>query len=412
MYKNTDFLATLVALSIFLGSDIQAQNALDFDGVDDYVETTYGGISGNAARTVEAWVNTTANCNPTNGGVQQVITDWGSNSQGGRFTMNVLWADAIRLEVNGNGVSGTIPINDGNWHHVAAVYDPSAPNPVSLYVDGSLDAAGSLTVSVNTGTDFDLRIGKRIEGIPMFDGMIDEVRVWNTALSQSAIAASMNAEICTIPSNLVAYYRFNQGDAGNMNFGQTTLADNSGNGNNGTLSNFTLSGSQSNWVNGAMLSVLDNTAQDDGFGNLSANASGIAYQWLDCNLGFAPISSETSQAFTPSGTGSFAVEVTDGSCIDTSSCMVVTTVGLTENADYNQLVIYPNPTNGQVTLQLPIEFLNSIVSVFNMSGQLVHSIPQVSSQRIEIDFILPKGFYLLEVESASGKILRTKLLKE
>ena len=63
-----------------------SQNGLDFDGVNDYVQTTYSGISGSSARTVEARINTTANCNPTNGGTQNIITDWGVQTTRGRFT--------------------------------------------------------------------------------------------------------------------------------------------------------------------------------------------------------------------------------------------------------------------------------------------------------------------------------------
>ena len=165
----------------------------------------------------------------------------------------VLWSNAIRLEVGGNGLSGTIAVNDGNWHHVACVYNPVSATPVELYVDGVLDAAGSLTVPTNTGTSVDMRIGQRVDGINHFDGEIDEVRVWNTAKSQIELTANMNNEMCSIPSDLVAYYRFNQGVAAGSNPTETVLIDDSGNGNNGTLTNMALNGATSNWVTGVTL---------------------------------------------------------------------------------------------------------------------------------------------------------------
>ena len=104
-------------------------NALSFDGTDDYVLTTAQGASGNSARTIEAWVKTTANCIPgAGGGVQQTIVDWGVFATSSRFTFNLLWANAPRLEVGGNGLSGVTAVNDGYWHHVAVVYDPNATN--------------------------------------------------------------------------------------------------------------------------------------------------------------------------------------------------------------------------------------------------------------------------------------------
>jgi hypothetical protein len=124
-----------------------------------------------------------------------------------------------------------------------------------LYVDGVLDVAGSITVPVNTGSSVNMRIGQRIDGVNSFDGEIDEVRVWNTAKSLVELTANMNNEMCSIPSDLVAYYRFNQGIAAGANASETILIDDSGNGNNGTLTNMVLSGATSNWVTGATLTA-------------------------------------------------------------------------------------------------------------------------------------------------------------
>ncbi len=227
------------------------QNALHLDGADDYVQTTWSGISGNSARTVEAWVKTTADAVSN----QQVILDYGTAATGGRFTFNILWANAIRLEAHGNGLSGSIPVNDGNWHHVAAVYDPTATNKVSLYVDGVLDIAGNLTVNVNTGTTVPLRIGRRVDNAKKFEGSIDEVRVWNVARTQSQIQATKDITFCTMPSNLMAYYTFDQGVGGTNNPDETSLYDLSGNNYHGTLMNFALNGAASNWTSGATLTT-------------------------------------------------------------------------------------------------------------------------------------------------------------
>lgn len=401
----------LFASVLHFSNGLSAQNALDFDGVDDYVQTTFPAITGNSARTVEAWINTTANAIPNAGGIQQVITDWGSNYQGGRFTFNVLWSNAIRLEVNGNGVSGTIPVNDGQWHHVAAVYDPSAPSPVSLYVDGVLDVAGSLSVTVNTGSDFDLRIGKRIEGLPMFDGSIDEVRVWNTARLQSELAANMTKEFCAIPSELVAYYQFNQGNAGNPNFGETTLNDNSGGGNDGTLLNMTLSGAESNWVTGATMApgTIDNSAHDDGAGNLTAQQDGVSYQWLDCNNGNAVIAGATGQMYSPGVNGSFAVELTGAGCIDTSACIMISTVGIDQENDLTAMSVYPNPSVGIIQLEMPTDAPTNY-QVIDLSGKMVAS-GMIRSKIATLDLGLAAGTYFLQVTNENGTGVRKMVIR-
>ena len=240
-------------LLLFILSHTFAQNALNFDGIDDYVATTYPGISSNNARTVEAWIKTTANCDPGLGGVQQVITDWGTFVTGGRFTFNILWSNAIRIEVGGSGLSGSIPINDGEWHHVAVVYNPILPAPYSLYVDGVLDISGSIPTTTNTVLGADLRIGKRVDDARLFDGTIDEVRVWNYARSADEISDNMLNEFCVIPEELVAYYKFNQGISGGVNPLETVLFDQAADSFDGTLLTFALDGAISNWLTGADL---------------------------------------------------------------------------------------------------------------------------------------------------------------
>lgn len=245
----TSLLAIAVAMFTLICTT-SAQNSLDLDGVNDYVQTTFAGITGTSPRTVEAWINTTANANPSASGVQQIITDWGIFATGQRFTFNVLWSNAIRVEVSGSGLSGTIPVNDGLWHHVAVVYDPTQSNQLSLYVDGVLDVAGNITTPINTMSG-NMRIGQRVDGARHFDGKIDEVRVWNTAKSLADLQASANAELCGAQTGLVAYYQCNEGMAGGTNTGINSLPDLSGNNNNGTLLNFALSGAASNWTAGA-----------------------------------------------------------------------------------------------------------------------------------------------------------------
>lgn len=250
------YFKSLIIIALFLGLNInsKAQNALNFDGVDDFVVTGYNGVLGTGARTIEAWIKTTANANPSAGGSQKVIVDYGNFITGGRFTFCVLWANAIRIEVGGSGLSGTIPVNDGQWHHVAAVYNPSVTNKYSLYVDGVLDVAGNITTTLNTVQYSTVVIGRRIDGINLFDGSIDEVRIYDYAKPLSLIISDTIHELCSPPANLVSYFKFNEGIAGGTNTGNITAYGSVGN-QTGTLYGFSLSGSTSNWILGKNLLV-------------------------------------------------------------------------------------------------------------------------------------------------------------
>jgi hypothetical protein len=89
------------------------------------------------------------------------------------------------------GVSGAIAVAFDEWHYVCGTYDTT--NGAALYVDGVLDGTlDDLTgISVNT---FDVTIGANLEDTGwkpyrLFDGMIDEVRIYNRALSADEVAA-------------------------------------------------------------------------------------------------------------------------------------------------------------------------------------------------------------------------------
>ena len=122
-------------------------------------------------------------------------------------------------------ITGTKAITaDSVWHHVAATYDGTTWH---LYLDGS--DAGSLVVGApaNAATNALTSIGsaRTTAGVAagFFAGSIDEVRIWNSALSSAQIQASMDTEITTPQSGLLGVWNLNDGSG-------TSLADNSGNG--------------------------------------------------------------------------------------------------------------------------------------------------------------------------------------
>ena len=83
-------------------------------------------------------------------------------------------------------VFGTRNVNDGNWHHAVGVYDGAN---LSLYIDGTLDASVASTGTITTNA-LNVYIGENAGATGrQFNGLIDDVRVYNTALSASQISA-------------------------------------------------------------------------------------------------------------------------------------------------------------------------------------------------------------------------------
>ena len=77
-------------------------------------------------------------------------------------------------------------VNDGQWHHIVGVYDGAK---LCLYVDGRLDNSVEVSKSIDTN-DAPVCIGGHSEkGERCWNGLIDEVRIYDYALSQNEIAA-------------------------------------------------------------------------------------------------------------------------------------------------------------------------------------------------------------------------------
>lgn len=401
----------ITALSFFPNENLRAQNAITLDGTDDFIQTNYTGITGNGARTVEAWIKTTANAAAN----QQVITDWGANATGSRFTFNILNNNALRLEVNGSGVYGTIPVNNGQWHHVAVVYDPAATTKVSLYVDGVLDVAGNLTTTVNTGSTVKLRVGKRIDDAKFFQGTIDEVRVWNVARTVSEIAGNKDIEFCSPQSNLVAYYKLNEGTAAGTNTGITSVADFSGSNNAGTLNNLALSGTSSNFTAGAALtqtSINNTLTNNSGVLTATENGAGTTYQWLDCNNGNSPVASATNQTFTPVASGSYAVRITKNGCVATSACELVSVLATNQVNFKNAISLYPNPTSDNTSVQLGETYESINVTLRTITGQIVSQHNFKNTNAFNLNVKEAAGIYFVSVETNTGESAVLKLVKK
>lgn len=226
-------------------------NALDFDGIDDYIDLPFMDFSGSNAITFEAWVKPT-----------DITTDYSYYILAQETVGNPLW----RLGFQNYGTklafglnTGTdnyeeliIPINPSDYAgkriHLAAVYDGI---DMILFVNGIEKGRQS-----KTGTLYYAPvIANQISGYgftnDLFKGRIDEVRIWSAGLTETQIRKVMIREINETYINgsvaglawtdLDVYYQFNNGVSCKDNTGKNILKNiSSYPGNNGTLTNFDL----------------------------------------------------------------------------------------------------------------------------------------------------------------------------
>ena len=163
-------------------------NALAFDGVDDIVRVFgYPGVGGVESRTVCAWIKTVD--------TEGEIIGWGATGvAGGRWVIRTEGDGYLRVEVGGGAIVGSTVVCDGGWHHLGVVLDNDGTpnvNEIRLYVDGVKDDLGwnESDQVVNTSLGPDVRIGVWKPGHRYFEGLIDEVRIYDRALSVEEIGA-------------------------------------------------------------------------------------------------------------------------------------------------------------------------------------------------------------------------------
>ncbi len=269
------YLYTLL-FTLLVAIPTSAQNALNFDGNDDVVQSTYSGPLGTTNRTFEAWVYVSSSAPTSN----LCILDYGVNAVGSRNTFNVSGSRALSFISGGTNANISSSPNDvpvDQWAHVAFVLDNGTGY---LYVDGVQVGTGNLTTVNTPAGNQNVKIGERVNGgsIP-FHGSIDEVKIWDVARTQVEIQTSMNDEMCSTHPNLNLYYRFNEGVANGTNPGTLQAADDSGNGYTGVLSGFALAGTTSNWTNGVALTpgLTSTSIQENACETYTWTANGQTY---------------------------------------------------------------------------------------------------------------------------------------
>jgi hypothetical protein len=240
--------------------------SVSLDGVDDYIDLGSSSTLNPADITVSMWIK------------PHVLTSWDYLFTRGRAD----YVEAYRFEVGatdlycafGNGSSnGDIQrahgMSNGNWYHVAVTYDGST---AALYKNGSrLGATQSISIVMEQDSDT-TTIGQPLVGAgSYFDGEIDEVAIWDSALSAAQILAIYNGGTpqSLAPYSPVAWWRM--GD-GTLDDGSKRLIGDQVNPTLGsdlvTNGNFA---TDSDWIKGAGWTISGGVASIDGSQGGSVN---------------------------------------------------------------------------------------------------------------------------------------------
>ena len=213
-------------------------NAAEFNGSSSKIDLPNLGIGGASTRTISAWINVNSLS------AHQTIFQFGSNASKERFGFDVTTAGKLEISTYGRDITtSSAQITVGSWFNVVVTYNGNAietATNIQIYVNGSVVAISNIGTTIgnlNTG-NANYAIGyDRLNTRQYFNGKIDQVRIFNSALPQAAITALYNETTTTATypyvdyvganPNSIAYYKMSDaidqfgnynGTATNVNF--------------------------------------------------------------------------------------------------------------------------------------------------------------------------------------------------
>ena len=137
-------------------------------------------------------------------------------------------------------------------------------------------------------------------------------------------------------------------------------------------------------------------------GQIAADQSGGAYQWLDCDNGNIEIVGATSQSFSPLASGNYAVEITIGNCSKTSACAEVTVFTSLHENNLSLISISPNPVKDVLHIENYNELLQVIsIEIVDAFGKRALKVAS-KDETINISK-LPAGTYFLTINHDAGQ---------
>jgi hypothetical protein len=142
---------------------------------------------------------------------------------------------------------------------------------------------------------------------------------------------------------------------------------------------------------------------------LTAAATGVAYQWIDCSTN-QPVGGATNQSFTTTEVvGTYAVIVTANGCSDTSTCISVDQSGISEG-DFNFGLI-PNPANESVLIQWDTDAVH-MIELLDEAGKIVRRVYLTgAAQQVEFSLAqIAAGVYHVRLSGAENISIK-KLIK-
>ena len=173
-----------------------ANSAYNFNS--NKITTNCTGIQGNGARSISFWYNLNQNSSNTEDGV---MVGYGENgSCGGGWSCSISGNKPL-IDISTSYAVYSLTASINNWYFYCITYDPSfGSNTLApkIYINGALQTAISVTnstgCSINTGNWNTLTFGGYSNPLQYFNGKLDDIGIWNRALTQQEITNLYNSD--------------------------------------------------------------------------------------------------------------------------------------------------------------------------------------------------------------------------
>tara|TARA_R100000808_G_C2104277_1_gene120414 strand:- start:163 stop:924 length:762 start_codon:yes stop_codon:yes gene_type:complete len=224
--------SSMAKLNSLVNVTFSNTKSIDLDGVDDHMTANGAGNDiSSSTGTMSIWVkldSISANATPFKASVN-------SNNQVGFTYLNS--SSKLRYVYKAGGttkkVDHSVSIeNDGNWHHIAITWDTSR-DELKAYLDGSQVGSTQSSLGSWSGTISDVVIGKNsVANNAYWKGHLDQASVFTTVVAIGTLYNSGTTPDLTGTSYMVGWWQMEEGSG-------TSIADDSGTSNTGTLVNGT-----------------------------------------------------------------------------------------------------------------------------------------------------------------------------
>lgn len=311
-----------------------------FNGTSDYISCIISSLpTGSAPRSISSWIQTTSGPIPTNIDPTVItITAYGVSSSGavifGQFVRTSVGTGYFESGSSQNEIYSGTTINDGIWHHIVMTYGGPGTS-VKMYIDG-VEEVSTAPLTLATGNSF-FGIGKSPWANTFFQGKIDDVGLWNRALTENEITdlyhACSPATATSSPNQTVTI--------GNST--QITVA-----------SSVAVSVWQWQTDIGFGYQNVSNAAQYSGATTATLNISNVT-------------SSNNNQMFR--------CILTSNVCTYTSTPTILTVAAQVTGIDVSSakrlIMAHPNPASNNITITVDANLLGLDYMVYNQLGEVV-----------------------------------------